>query len=69
MELNLPRSMAKMGALELELNSAVIVGSPWVGGFVLVARTVRDDRLVSCCIGRPEPPTPDLHGFFIVLAS
>ena len=45
MELNLPRSIAKMGALEL--GSKFTVESPLAWGFVPVARPVRDDRLVS----------------------
>jgi len=64
-ELNLPRSIAKMGALEL--GSKFTVESPLAWGFVPVARPVRDDRLVSRYISRPEPHGTDLHGFFIRL--
>ncbi len=64
MELNLPRLIAKMGALEL--GSKFIVESPLAWGFVPVARPVRDDRLVSRYISRPDPHATDLHGFFTI---
>ena len=57
MELNFPRSMARMGALEL--GSKFIVESPLASGFVPVARPVRDDRLVSRDISRPQPHATD----------
>ena len=61
-ELNFPRSIAKMGALEL--GSKFIVESPLAWGFVPVARPVHDDRLVSHYISRTQPHATELHGFF-----
>ena len=56
-----------MGALEL--GSKFTVESPLAWVFVPVARPVRDDRLVSRYISRPQPHATDLHGFFMCLQS
>ncbi len=67
MELNLPRSIAKIGALEL--GSKFIVESPLAWGFVPVACPARDDRRVRRCISQPEPHATDLHGFVMCRGS